>query len=211
MTRIGSMAAQGGKGLSWGVMLLLSAAVAVFSYRYLLGVGLLSPNVMANVFARPWLNVHVAGAATALLIGAVQFVGPLRRRWPSAHRWTGRVYAVACLVGGLGGLMLAIGSTAGPIAAGGFGLLAVAWIGTTTMGWRTALARDFVAHRRWMIRSWALTLAAVTLRLQMLGGNVLPIDGLEAFRIIAWLCWVPNLLAAELYLRAARPPAPAGR
>jgi hypothetical protein len=208
MATIATVAARGGKGLGWGVTLLLSTAVALFSYRYLLGVGMLAPNVMANAFARPWLSVHVAGAATALLIGAAQFVGPLRRRWPAAHRWTGRVYAVACLVGGLGGLMLAPGSTAGPVANWGFGLLALAWIATTAMGWRMALGRDLVAHRRWMIRSWALTLAAVTLRLQMLGVAFMPIDGVEAYRVIAWLCWVPNLMVAEAWLRR---PAPAAR
>ena len=208
MATMGSVAARGGKGLGWGLMLLLSAAVALFSYRYLLGVGMLAPNVMANVFARPWLSVHVAGAATALLIGAAQFVGPLRRRWPAAHRWTGRVYAVACLIGGLGGLMLAPGSTAGPVASWGFGLLALAWMATTAMGWRMALGRDLVAHRRWMIRSWALTLAAVTLRLQMVGVAFMPVDGVEAYRVIAWLCWVPNLIVAEAWLRR---PAPAAR
>lgn len=201
MARIGQAVARGAGGIGWGLMLLLSAAVALFSCRYLLGVGLLAPNVLANAFARPWLTVHVAGAATALLIGAVQFVGPLRRRLPAIHRWSGRLYAVACLVGGAGGLMLAAGSTAGPIAGWGFGLLAVAWMTTTAMGWRTALSRDFAGHRRWMIRSWALTLAAVTLRLQMLAAPLLPMDGLESFRLIAWLCWVPNLVVADLYLR----------
>jgi hypothetical protein len=60
------------------------------------------------------------------------------------------------------------GSTAGPIATAGFGALGVAWIITTSLGWRAAMRRRLVEHRRWMIRSWALTLAAVTLRLYML-------------------------------------------
>lgn len=187
--------------LWWGVAGLLSLLVALFSYRYLPGVGPLAPNVMANAFAKPWLIVHVAGAATALLIGSAQFIGPLRRRIPFVHRWTGRLYAVSCLVGGAGGFGLALGSTAGPVAATGFGLLAVLWLATTALGWRMALARDFTAHRRWMIRSWALTLAAVTLRLQMVAIPLVPADPVAVYAAIAWLCWVPNLLVAELYLR----------
>ncbi|RYF93685.1 MAG: DUF2306 domain-containing protein [Caulobacteraceae bacterium] len=187
--------------LWWGLAGLLSLLVAGFSYRYLAGVGPLAPNVLANGYSKPWLVVHVAGAATALLIGSVQFIGPLRRRLPAAHRWTGRVYAVACLVGGAGGLMLSFGSTAGPVAAVGFGILAVLWLATTTLGWRTALVRDLVAHRRWMIRSWALTLAAVTLRLYMVSIPLVPADPALTYAAIAWLCWVPNLVAAELYLR----------
>jgi hypothetical protein len=68
------------------------------------------------------------------------------------------------------------------------------------MGWRAAMRRRLVEHRRWMIRSWALTLAAVTLRLYMLAlpGMSSPLD---AYRAISFLCWVPNLIAAELYLR----------
>ena len=48
------------------ILAALSVAVALFSYRYLLGVGPLAPNVMANGLARPWLPVHVAAAATRL-------------------------------------------------------------------------------------------------------------------------------------------------
>lgn len=201
MANLARVMGRGTKGLGWGVMLLLSAAVALFSYRYLVGVGLLAPNVMANLFARPWLVIHVGGAATALLLGSFQFVGPLRRRWPGAHRWTGRIYVLGCLVGGAGGLALSLGSIAGPVAGLGFGLLAVLWLTTTTMGWRLAMAGRIADHRRWMIRSWALTLAAVTLRIYLAAAPMLPFDILDSFRAIAWLCWVPNLLVAELYLR----------
>jgi hypothetical protein len=187
--------------LAWGLAALLAVAVALFSYRYLIGVGPLGPNVLANAFARPWLVIHIAGAATALLLGAAQFLPVLRRRWLSGHRWIGRTYAAACLVGGLGGLFLAAGSTAGPIAGAGFGLLAVAWIAATTLGWRAAMQRRLVAHRRWMIRSWALTLAAVTLRLYLPALSFTDIPFLAGYQAIAFLCWVPNLLAAELWLR----------
>ena len=202
MTMVAGKAAARWPGrLWWGTAGLLSLAVALFSYRYLANAGPLAPNVMANGFAAPWLLVHVAGAATALLIGSAQFIGPLRRRLPAVHRWTGRVYTAACLVGGAGGLMLSFGSTAGPVAATGFGLLAVLWLIATGLGWRTALGRDFTAHRRWMIRSWALTLAAVTLRLQMVALPMIPADPVATYAAIAWLCWVPNLLIAEVYLR----------
>lgn len=195
-----TMATKIGRWTGWSLAALLSVAVALFSYRYLLHGPLLSPNVLANLFSRPWLGLHVAGAATALLLGSFQFIPPLRSRWPGGHRWTGRVYAVGCLVGGVGGLMLALGSTAGPIATAGFGGLGVAWIITTTLGWRAAMQRRLVEHRRWMIRSWALTLAAVTLRLYMLAPGM---SSLDAYRAISFLCWVPNLVVAELYLRGS--------
>ena len=124
----------------WGLAGLLSAGIALFSYRYLAGIGPMSPDILANLFARPWLDVHIAGAATALLVGPVQFLPWIRKR-RVVHRRLGRVYVVGCLVGGVGGLIVAFGSTAGPIATAGFGALAVIWIIANVQGWRSARAR----------------------------------------------------------------------
>lgn len=181
--------------------------MALVSYRYLVGVGPELPTVVANLFARPWLLVHVAGASTALLIGSVQFSAVLRARWPQVHRWTGRVYVLSCLTGGVGGIFLAFGSTAGPIATAGFALLGLAWVVTTAQGWRYALLRRFGDHRGWMIRSWALTLSAVTLRIYLPLTSLLGLPFLESYRAISFLAWVPNLLLAEAYLRGLRLPA----
>ncbi|PZQ63696.1 MAG: hypothetical protein DI570_08120 [Phenylobacterium zucineum] len=188
-----------------GLAILLSVGIALFSYRYLSPEHLFgAPDILGNLFARPWLAVHAGGAATALLVGGFQFVPALRRR-RALHRWLGRVYAASCIVGGFSGLALAFGSTAGPIAGWGFGLLGAAWIHVTSQGWLTARAGRFDEHRRWMMRSFALTFAAVTLRIYLPLAAVADLDGLQAYRAIAWLCWVPNLIAVELWLRRRAP------
>jgi uncharacterized membrane protein len=184
-------------------MAFLSLGVAVFSYRYLVGVGGLTPSILANLFRRPWLDVHVAGAATALLIGPLQFLPRLRARYRTVHRWVGRTYVAACLVGAVGGLFLALGTSAGPIATAGFGSLAVIWFFVNVQGWRRAMDRRFEEHRAWMIRSFALTFAAVTLRLYVPLTFALNLPFLEAYRVISFLAWVPNLILAELYIRGA--------
>lgn len=186
----------------WSLAALLSAGVALFSYRYLIGVGPMSPGVLANLFARPWLFVHIAGAATALLVGPLQFVPRLRARRP-LHRWIGRTYMIGCLIGGAGGLLAAFGSTAGPVATAGFGGLAAAWIIANVQGWRMARAMRFGEHRAWMIRSFALTFAAVTLRLYLPLIFLTGVSFVDGYRAISFLCWVPNLALAELYLRGA--------
>lgn len=198
--------AKGRPNLLWGMMATLSIAIALFSYRYLLGVGPLAPNVVTNGFASPWLAIHVAGACTALLVGSIQFILRIRSRFPSWHRWAGRVYAVGCIVGGFAGLLLALGSTSGPIATAGFGGLATFWLITTIRGWQLAMERRFVEHREWMIRSWALTLAAVTLRLYLPIAPLLGFSFVEGYRAISFLCWVPNLILAEIYLANGRKP-----
>jgi len=185
---------------AWGLAAFLSVAVALFSYRYVTFSGLLAPNVMENVMARPWIAVHAAGAATALLVGGFQFLPAVRRRRP-LHRWLGRTYAVGCLVGALAALILAPTATAGPVASAGFAILGVLWIWFTVQGWRTARDRRFDAHRRWMIRSFALTFGAVTLRLYLPVGPMLGFDFAQSYVVVSWLSWVPNLALAELYLR----------
>jgi uncharacterized membrane protein len=185
----------------WTLYALLSAAVAIFSYRYLPRIGPLGPEILANLFARPWLDVHVAGAATALLVGPVQFLPWVRRRFPGVHRTLGRIYVIGCLAGGAGGLVMAFGSLAGPIATVGFASLAVCWIVANVQGWRLAVARRFDDHRAWMLRSFAMTFAAVTLRIYIVVLPMLGVAPIDAYRAAAFLAWIPNLILVELYLR----------
>jgi len=195
-------------GSLWALAALLSAGVALFSYRYLPAIGPRSPELLGNLFARPWLDVHIAGAASALLLGPLNFLGAIRRRAPKAHRWIGRAYIAGCLVGGAGGLVIAFGSFAGSVATAGFGSLAVCWMFANAQGWRAARARRFADHRAWMIRSFAMTFAAVTLRLYLPLIPLFHVSFIEGYRAISFLAWVPNLIAAELYLRPSARSAP---
>ncbi len=184
-------------------MTVLSVGVAVASYRYLIpGAPGAPPTILANRFTHLGaLTLHAAFAATALLVGPFQFRSRLRARRPSLHRRLGTLYVVCCVVAGLAGLVLALGSTAGPIASAGFGLLAVFWLFTTADAWRLARARDFVRHQRWMVRSFALCLAAVTLRLYLAIVGVAGLPFMASYVAISFLCWVPNLIVAEVGVR----------
>lgn len=199
----------------FGLLALLCLATALFSARYLLPAPVMAEGMAFHIDARPLVfRLHVAGGVTALALGAFQLVtwrGP-RRWW---HRAAGRVYVVACLAGAVGGFWLAVTSTAGIAASLGFGLLAVAWLSTTLLAWRKAVTGDFGQHRCWMIRSLALTFAAVTLRIMI---PLSPLTGLDfptAYRAIAFLCWIPNLIVVEIWLRLfgreATPSAPRAR
>ncbi len=185
----------------------LSGVVAIASYRYLMQLGPVPPNVAANRFLHPWIVIHATSAASALLVGVGQLLPAIRERRASLHRWAGRVYVIACLVGGISGLVLALGVSTGPIAATGFAILAILWIFVTTRGWLAARRRSWLEHRRWMVRSYALTFAAVTLRLYLPVAVIASMHGFDfigAYRLIAWLAWVPNAILAELYLKRRR-------
>ncbi|HEX5874473.1 MAG TPA: DUF2306 domain-containing protein [Pyrinomonadaceae bacterium] len=182
----------------------LCVFVALFSYRYLLGTSDVPPFIAINLFRNPWLIIHVAGAATALLVGPLQFSSALRSRVPMVHRLLGRVYVVSCLLGGAAAFVLAFGTSTGWISTAGFASLAVGWIITTSLAWRRAMQGQFIDHRAWMIRSFALTFAAVTLRLYLPLLPLFSIPFIQGYRAISFLCWVPNLLAVELYLHHRR-------
>jgi hypothetical protein len=194
----------------WGLGAVLSIGVALFSFRYLPRLGLGAPLILGNPLSRPWLYLHIAGAATALLIAPFQLLPALRRRGRPWHRWVGRAYVVACLLGGVGGFVSAFGSTAGPVATSGFATLAVLWIFANVMGWLRATQHRFAEHKRWMIYSFAMTFAAVTLRLYLPIFPLLHRPFVEGYRSAAWISWMFNLAVAELYLRtnSGRPSQP---
>ncbi|PCH67425.1 MAG: hypothetical protein COC12_11440 [Rhodobacteraceae bacterium] len=144
---------------------------------------------------------HILLAPVALALTPFQLWRSLRMRRPALHRWVGRTYGVMVLLAGAGGLVMAMGTHAGAGAAWGFGMLAVVWVGTTGWGILQARAGYIDAHRRWMLRSVALSFSAVTLRLYLLIPVATGIDQAMAYQVIAWACWVPNLIAVEWLMR----------
>lgn len=185
--------------------LLITAALSAYIVQYALGTYLPAgsgpPGLLANTHAHPFLLIHVLAGCAALLAGVVQITAPIRRRAPGLHRASGYLYVAATALSAPSALMLALGTTSGPIAGAGFAILALLTGGFTALGLAAALRRDLGAHRRWMLRSYAMTFAAITLRLMIPASFALGLDFLAAYRAIAWLCWMPNLLVIELWLR----------
>jgi hypothetical protein len=189
---------------SWVTITVLSVAVGAYAlFLTVTGFAFVPGNVKANAFPSPLgLEIHIAASAFALLMGPWQFRRSLRLRRPHVHRWMGRTYATACVVGGIAGASIAMFSSSGPVAGYGFLLLGVLWALTTVLGWVAALQRRYADHERWMTRSFALAFAAVTLRIYLpIGIMMNDGDFYTPYRVIAWLCWVPNLVLVEVWLR----------
>jgi hypothetical protein len=186
------------------VALLVVEIATVSALRYFTGSEPPPPPILANAFAKPFLLLHVAGGVAALLVAPLQFVRSVRTRWPAFHRATGRLYLLACAIGSPAGFMLAMGTTAGPVAAVGFAIPALLWPAFTWLGWRAAVDRRFEDHRDWMLRSWAITATAITLRLMLPAAALLGLDFLPAYRVISWLAWTTNLALFEFHIRRTR-------
>jgi hypothetical protein len=127
-----------------------------------------------------------------------------RNSWK--HRLLGRIYVSAVALGWLASLPLALHAHTGAVASAGFQVLGIGWITCTLLGLVNVRARRLFEHRRWMIRSYALTTAAITLRIYIAVSDILSIPLAQSYPYIAWFCWIPNALVAELLIRATTTP-----
>lgn len=186
----------------WTVMMLLATAIAGYAFR-LLAVPAARPEFLDSSPAPLAVLAHFAGGGLALLLGPWQFITGARGPRNALHRWIGRAYGLSVLVGAGAGLVLAPFAQTGLVAQAGFGMLALATLGTTARAVQLARRGDFTRHRQWMIRSYALILAAVTLRFLIPGAIISGIPFATAYPVIAWACWVPNALIAEWFVRRA--------
>jgi uncharacterized membrane protein len=176
------------------------AAYAIAVYGFLPLGAVVHPEMRTTFEAHPTgIYAHIFASVVALGLGPFQFSERLRARRLALHRWSGRLYlGVGVLVGGLAGLFMAVNAFGGMAARLGFAGLALAWLYTGLRAYLAIRARDIVSHRRWMVRNFALTFAAVTLRLWLPASMASGMAFELAYPVIAWLCWVPNLLVAEL-------------
>ncbi|MBX7044266.1 MAG: DUF2306 domain-containing protein [Ignavibacteria bacterium] len=142
---------------------------------------------------------HVYTAIFVLIAGFTQFSTKLRRNYPNIHKKFGWLYAVVVvLFASPSGFYMGIYANGGIYSQVAFCSLAVLWFYFTFMSIIKIKEGNISMHRAFMIRSFALALSAITLRLWkyliILFFDTRPMD---AYRIVAWLGWVPNLLIAE--------------
>ena len=190
------------KRIGWGIMTFLSLSIVMVVSRYFsLNPDVYFPQQRTVYLAhQTGLIAHIIGGVLALSLGPSQFLYRLRARWPKVHRWTGRVYMIGILLGGTAGFYMAFYAYAGIAASLGFAALALSWLFTGWMAYSNIRAGKKAVHRQWIIRNFALTFAAVTLRIWMMP-LMMAFGETTGYEIVAWACWVPNLIVAEGIVR----------
>ena len=186
-----------GKAL-WWLSLLSCLGVVAYATQFFVRI---PPDDHFSRYILP-LRLHIAGGMGALVAGPWQFSERLRARAINFHRWLGRFYLLSVGLGSFAGFAMATVSKYGLATHLGFGILAVLWFFTGLQAYRVIGSGNIDAHRDWMRRNFALSLAAVTLR------NYLPLflfvfhwSFRSSYIAVAWLCWVPNLAIAEWLIR----------
>lgn len=159
------------------------------------------------------IGVHFAAGGIILVLGCVQLIGAVRDRFPAVHRWTGRVYVVASLLAGVGGLTFIAtkGTIGGAVMDAGFGLYGVLTVLAAVQTVRHARAGRMEAHRAWALRLFALAIGSWLYRMDY-GFWIMLTDGAghaQNFtgpfdRVMAFWFYLPNLLVAEAFIRGRR-------
>jgi hypothetical protein len=178
------------------------AAYALVAYSVVPLGSLVHPQMkLAFEAHRLAILTHIFCSALAMALGPWQFVPGLRSRRPALHRWSGRLYLLAgVLPGSIAGLVVSGFAFGGTINQLGFAVLAALWLASGVEGYRTIRAGRVHAHQQWMLRNFALTFAAVTLRLYLGTFAAMGIPFATFYAWLGWLCWVPNVLFIEWYL-----------
>ncbi len=204
------------KKATWILFGFLSVLVGLYPIIYFLidrRFGLLyskSAELLNNILWNISFYGHIIFGGLALLIGWLQFSSKLRRTNILLHRTIGKVYIISVLISGISGLYIALFATGGIISKLGFFTLGIIWLSTTIIGFKAIKKGNIELHEKFMIFSYAACFAAVTLRIWLPILTSVMDEFISAYRIVAWLCWVPNIIIAYYLTKNKKPVANIG-
>jgi uncharacterized membrane protein len=145
---------------------------------------------------------HVYTSLLVLPAGFIQFSPFLLKHFKKLHRFSGWIYTVfVLLLVAPSGFVMGIYANGGLSSQISFCVLALLWFYATLMAIISIRKKDILSHRKWMTRSFALTLSAISLRawkyILVYLFHPAPMDN---YRLVAWLSWVVNLMIAEIII-----------
>ncbi|PWL38078.1 hypothetical protein DKG77_07235 [Flagellimonas aquimarina] len=193
--------------IAWVVFAFLAMGVGLYPFAYWMTsekFGLLSSKtteLLANEIWTVGFYGHITFGAFALMSGWSQFSKKIRSRNLKLHRNLGKVYVFSVLISGICGVYIAFFATGGLITSLGFLGLGIIWLFTTLKAYFAIRAKDLALHQGMMIYSYAACFAAVTLRLWLPLLTMAFGEFLIAYKIVAWLCWVPNMIFAFFWVK----------
>lgn len=149
------------------------------------------------------LYTHILSSVICISCGFVQFITSVRQSYPKVHRILGIIYWIAVLLfAAPSGFILGVFANGGVGAKLSFISTSICWFIFTYLAIRAIYAKQITTHQQHMIRSYALTLSAVSLRFfALILPFIIHLSAKQSYTLIAWLSWIPNLFIAELIIR----------
>jgi uncharacterized membrane protein len=151
---------------------------------------------------RPTFYIHVISGMAVILVGPFQFIKNLRNKNLRLHKVLGKIYAYGILLfAAPTGLIMAFYAEGGPPSILAFLIMGGLWFYTTIKAIIKITQKNVIEHQKWMYRSFALSFAAVTLRILVPSMSFTNLFT-EDFIIIstAWLSWIINLSFVEILI-----------
>jgi hypothetical protein len=149
--------------------------------------------------------LHVFTSILIITSGLIQFSKLILRKYVRIHRISGAIYLITTvIISGPAALVMSFYANGGYPAQTSFVLLSICWLGSTFLAYYYLRKKNYLAHGKWMLRSYALTLSAVSLRIYAYLFDVfqLTMDPVNTYIFISWLSWIPNLLIGECLIKA---------
>jgi len=189
--------------LFYFIILMLRITIRYIPYNLDVGFLIIKQDYINIKHWRYAFFIHVYTSLFVLIAGATQFSKHLLIKHTRLHRIFGYIYSInILLITGPSALIMSFYANGGTVSKIAFILLSFLWLYYTLVALIKAKQHLFKAHERFMIRSYALTLSAITLRIwKFLIMNFLEIPPMDVYRIVAWLGWTLNLIAAEIYIQ----------
>lgn len=196
------------KYIIWGSylffsILLLSITLQYIPYHTDVAFLIIKQEEIALNYYRIAFFTHVYSSIFLMVFGFIQFNKTIKTKYTKLHRISGRFYAFIILfLAGPSGLIMAYHANGGLVAQTAFVVLTLLWLTFTFLSVYYILKKQVKNHQKMAIRSFALTLSAVSLRIfKPLIVIIFNTEtDIEAYRIVAWLGWVFNLLVAEIII-----------
>ena len=156
--------------------------------------------------------VHSLAGVLFGVLGPLQFVRALRRRFGALHRLSGRVFVLAGVGLALSGLalLLQVESIATGLLDAARGFFGLALIVVLVLGVAAARAHNMLRHRAWMIRAYAIgmgsgTVALVLFPVYLISGE--PPTGLTTDIVVVGM-WLLTIAVGEWVVRRLAVPRP---
>lgn len=145
---------------------------------------------------------HVFSSIITISLGLTQFSITIRKRFSSIHKFSGQLYiGLILFIACPSGLIMAFHANGGIIAQISFIILSILWFIFTLKAFVFIKKGKFHKHRDFMIRSYALTLSAVSLRLfKYWIVSLFELPPMDTYKIVSVLGWVINLGIAEIII-----------
>jgi uncharacterized membrane protein len=196
------------KNISWLIMTLFAAFLFAITAEYLsfrsdINFLQVKQDIVFDTVWRPTFYLHVISGMLIILIGPFQFLKKLRHKHMNLHRNLGKIYAYGILfIGAPTGLIMAFYAEGGIPSTFSFLIMSFLWFFTTLMAIITVAKKDIIGHQKWMYRSYALSFAAVTLRILVPLMSWYTDFGYDFIVVsTAWLSWIINLIFVELLIQ----------